>query len=63
MLRKIKEKIKKVFRREEESEAMGPKEDKSFNNAMMGANDIARSIRESNKLQVQKHFLRRIFHF
>jgi len=62
-MNKLTEKIKNIFRNRKSSETTDPKKDKSFNDAMQGANDIARSIRKSNRLQMKKHFLRRIFHF
>jgi fructose 1,6-bisphosphatase len=63
MLRKIKEKIKSVFKHRKESEVTDLKKDKSFNGAIQGASDIARSIRESGKFQTQKKLWRNIFHF
>jgi hypothetical protein len=60
---KLTEKIKNIFRNRKSSETIDPKKDKSFNGAMQGASDIARSIRESGKFQTQKKLWRNIFHF
>ena len=62
-MNKLTEKIKNIFRNRKSSETADPKKDKSFNGAMQGASDIARSIRESGKFQTQKKLWRNIFHF
>ena len=62
-MNKLTEKIKNIFGNRKSSETTDPKKDNSFNGAMRGASDIARSIRESGKFQTQKKLWRDIFHF
>jgi len=62
-MNQIIEKIKNIFGSHKGSETVDSKKDKSFNDAMNGANDIARSIRESKKFQTQKKLWRNVFYF
>ena len=62
-MNKLTEKIKNIFGSRKESETADYKKDKSFDDAMNGANDIAWSIRESEKFQLQKKLWRNVFHF
>lgn len=60
-MNKLIEKIKNIFKRKELGTSERPK-DKTLSNAMWRANDIGRSIRESEKLKIQKNLWRNIFH-
>lgn len=59
---KLTEKIKSIFKRKEKPEMTELKKER-LSSTMLGASDIARSIRESSKFRTQKNLCRRIFRF